>query len=33
LDNANQDLELISHRITSAEIGLNPFESNRVEEE
>ena len=33
LDNANQDLELISHRITSAEVGLNPFESNMLEEE
>jgi hypothetical protein len=33
LDNANEDLELISHRITSAEIGLNPFEINTLEEE
>jgi hypothetical protein len=33
LDNAIEDLELISHRITSAEVGLNPFESNMLEEE
>jgi len=33
LDNAIEDLELISHRITSAEVGLNPFESNTLEEE
>ena len=33
LDNAIDDLELISHRITSAEVGLNPFESNMLEEE
>ena len=28
-----EDLELISHRITSAEVGLNPFESNILEAE
>ena len=33
LDNAIEDLELISHRITSAEVGLNPFESKMLEEE
>jgi hypothetical protein len=33
LDNAIEDLELISHRITSAEVGLNPFENNMLEEE
>jgi len=33
LDNAIEDLELISHRITSAEVGLNPFESNILEAE
>lgn len=33
LDNAIEDLELISQRITSAEVGLNPFESNMLEEE
>ena len=33
LDNAIEDLELISNRITSAEVGLNPFESNTLEEE
>ena len=33
LDNAIEDLELISQRITSAEVGLNPFESNTLEEE
>ena len=33
LDNAIEDLELISNRITSAEVGLNPFENNMLEEE
>ena len=33
LDNASEDLQLISHRITSAEVGLNPFESKILEAE